>query len=122
MEILNEIKELVFHPKLSDDYKIEKLKFFITTEYVRSSNVDAVSYNDVLKEMVIRFNDGSTYTYYDVSLRLFDDIKDGNGVCITTGQNQYGRWKIGKSPSVGAAVYEKLVQAGVKYKKGGTII
>jgi hypothetical protein len=125
MEDINKIKEIINHPKLSDDYKFNTIKdivFFKNyTDYVRSSNVEVVSYNDELKEMVIRFNNGETYTYYNVDMSLFDDIVDGKGKAITEGQNKYGRWNIGKSPSVGAAVYQKLVLTGKQYKKGGQL-
>jgi hypothetical protein len=125
MEDINKIQEIINHPKLSDDYKFNTIKdivFFKNyTDYVRSSNVEVVSYNDELKEMVIRFNNGETYTYYNVDMSLFDDIVDGKGKAITEGQNKYGRWNIGKSPSVGAAVYQKLVLAGKQYKKGGQL-
>ena len=125
MEDIKKIEEIINHPKLSDDYKFNTIKdivFFKNyTNYVRSSNVEVVSYNDELKEMVIRFNNGQTYTYYNVDMSLFDDIVDGNGVCITSGQNKYGKWNIGKSPSIGAAVYDKLVEANISYKKGGVL-
>ena len=46
---------------------------------------------------------------------------DGNGVCRTEGKNKWGEWFIGKTPSVGAAVYERLVLSGITYKKGGSL-
>ena len=87
----------------------------------QSSNVDKIMYNDETNEMVIKFNDGSYYTYFDVDFNLFRDIFEGNGVCRTEGENQYGEWWVGKSPSVGAAVYELLVESGIPYKKGGSL-
>lgn len=125
MEDILKIQELLNHPKLSDDYKINKIKdivYFKTyRDYVRSSNVDVVSYDDVLKQMVIRFNNGELYTYFNVDINLFNDIALGDGTCITSGENKYGKWTIGKNPSVGAAVYNKLVENNVSYKKGGTL-
>jgi hypothetical protein len=125
MEDIKKIQEIINHPKLSDDYKFNVIKDIIFfknyKKNVKSSNVDIVSYNDDLKEMVIRFNNGQTYTYYNVDINLFNNIVDGNGVCITSGQNKYGKWNIGKSPSIGAAVYDKLVEANISYKKGGVL-
>jgi len=125
MEDIKKIQEIINHPKLSDDYKFNVIKDIIFfknyKKNVKSSNVDIVSYNDDLKEMVIRFNNGQTYTYYNVDINLFNNIVDGNGVCITSGQNKYGKWNIGKSPSIGAAVYDKLVEANISYKKGGIL-
>jgi len=86
-----------------------------------SSNVDKIMFNDENDEMVIKFNDGSYYTYYNVDFNLFRDIFEGNGVCRTEGENQWGEWWVGKNPSVGAAVYEKLVLDGVPYRKGGSL-
>ena len=125
MEDIKKIQEIINQPKLSDDYKFNVIKDIIFfknyKKNVKSSNVDIVSYNDDLKEMVIRFNNGQTYTYYNVDINLFNNIVDGNGVCITSGQNKYGKWNIGKSPSIGAAVYDKLVEANISYKKGGVL-
>jgi hypothetical protein len=125
MEDIKKIQEIINHPKLSDDYKFNVIKDIIFfknyKKNVKSSNVDIVSYNDDLKEMVIRFNNGQTYTYYNVDINLFNNIVDGNDVCITSGQNKYGKWNIGKSPSIGAAVYDKLVEANVSYKRGGVL-
>lgn len=86
-----------------------------------SSNVDKIMYNDETEEMVIKFNDGSYYTYFGVDFNLFRNIFEGNGVCRTEGSNQWGEWWVGKSPSVGAAVYELLVEAGIPYRQGGSL-
>lgn len=87
----------------------------------QSSNVDKIMYNDETNEMVIKFNDGSYYTYFGVDFALFQDIFQGNGICRTEGSNQWGEWWVGKSPSVGAAVYELLVEAGIPYMRGGSL-
>lgn len=86
-----------------------------------SANVDKIMYNDQTKSMVIKFNDGEYYTYFNVEFGLFQDIFEGNGICRTSGSNEYGEWFVGKSPSVGAAVYELLVESGVDYIKGGSL-
>lgn len=86
-----------------------------------SSNVDKIMYNDETYEMVIKFNDGEYYTYYNVNFDLFRDIFEGNGICISEGSNQWGEWYVGKSPSVGAAVYDQLVLTGVAYSRGGSL-
>jgi len=132
-----DIDEVLDHPRLSDEFKI---KFFEelfgeeltedTIEHafkkwradnIQSSNVRKIMYNDETKEMFIQFQDKSIYTYYDVSMNLFLDVSGGKAKCITTGENQYGAWFVGKTPSVGAAVHRFLVKAGIKYKKGGSL-
>ena len=139
MDLTNDwtIDEVLDHPRLSDEFK---MKFFEelfgeelteeTIEYafkkwradnIQSSNVKKIMYNDESKEMFIQFQDKSIYTYYDVSMNLFLDVSGGRATCITSGENKYGSWFVGKNPSVGAAVHKFLVKSGIKYKKGGTL-
>lgn len=131
------LDEVLDHPKLSDEFKI---KFFeelfgeeITEETIehvfrkwradniRSSNVRKIMYNDETKEMFIQFQDKSIYTYFEVPFQLFLDVSGGKATCITSGENKYGSWFVGKTPSVGAAVHRYLVKKNVKYKKGGSL-
>ncbi len=86
---------------------------------LKSSNVWKYKYDDKKLELVVKFQDGETYTYYNVSPQLFNDFSNGNGVCITEGQNEYGEWFIGKSPSMGAAVHELLL--GLGYSRSGQV-
>jgi hypothetical protein len=85
-----------------------------------SASVKKLYYNDETKELVIQFNGGDVYTYEAVEFDQFRDILEGNGVCRTEGKNKWGEWYVGKSPSVGAAVYEILVEGGVSYRSGGS--
>lgn len=131
------LDEVLDHPKLSDEFKI---KFFeelfgeeITEETIehvfrkwradniQSSNVRKIMYNDETKEMFIQFQDKSIYTYFEVPFQLFLDVSGGKATCITSGENKYGSWFVGKTPSVGAAVHRYLVKKNVKYKKGGSL-
>lgn len=98
----------------------KELQFEKTRVYVDSSNVDRVMYNDETQELVVRFNDGSTYTYSNVSEDLFEKIIDGVDSPKTSGSNRYGSWRAGVGNSVGATVYKRLVERGVPYKKGGS--
>lgn len=86
-----------------------------------SSNVDRVMYNDETRELVIRFNDGAYYTYFDIDFTEFVDIFNGAGICRTSGKNRWGEWFVGKTPSVGAAVYNILVRSGKRYSRGGSL-
>lgn len=86
-----------------------------------SSNVNRLLYNDEIKELVIEFRGGDRYTYSGVDMSLFLDIVDGAGICRTSGSNKWGSWYVGKFPSVGAAVYTRLVEGGVPYRKGGSL-
>lgn len=86
-----------------------------------SSNIDKIMYNDENRELVIRFNGGSYYTYYDIDFTEFVGIFNGAGICRTSGENSYGTWFVGKTPSVGAAVFNILVNSGKRYTKGGSL-
>ena len=132
------IDEVLSHPKLSDEFK---LKFFeelfgeeLTEESIehtfkkwrgdniKSSNVKKIMYNDETSEMFIQFQDKSIYTYFNVPFQMFLDVSGGKATCITSGENKYGRWWVGKSPSVGAAVHEYLIKGGVAYQRGGSLV
>ena len=131
------IDEVLDHPMLSDEFKI---KFFEelfgeelteeTIEYafkvwrgssIPSANVRRIVYNDESKEMVIQFQDKSIYTYFEVPFETFLNVSGGKATCITTGENEFGKWFVGKNPSVGAAVWKYLRDSNIRYKRGGTL-
>jgi hypothetical protein len=131
-KIFYEIEELLTHPKLSDDYKFNKIeeliyKFKITygntrtrNNSIKSSNVWKFKYNDKTGELVVQFQDGSVYTYSNVSLNDFESFASGSGgVCKTSGENKWGTWEVGKTPSVGASVFDVLEK--YSYRRGGRI-
>jgi hypothetical protein len=89
---------------------------------LRSSNVNSILYDDVTKEMVIKFQEGDIYTYFNIEPNTFRSVVTGTGgVCKTEGSNQFGSWEVGKTPSIGAAVWEQLRDRNVKYQKGGDL-
>ena len=132
-----DIDEVITHPKLSNEFKV---KFFeelfgeeLTEDNVEyafkvwrgssipSANVRRIVYNDETKEMVIQFQDKSIYTYFEVPFQIFLNVSGGDATCITTGENEFGKWFVGKNPSVGAAVWRYLRDSNIRYKKGGTL-
>ena len=52
-----------------------------------SSNVDRMKYFEDKKELVIKFNDGSYYTYFDIEPSIFNKILDGDARCRTYGSD-----------------------------------
>jgi hypothetical protein len=94
-----------------------KEEFAINQGSVNSSNVDSFRYNDVSGELILTFNDGSRYRYYQIDLEEFENIVLGDAVCETEGENEFGRWFVGKTPSVGAAVWKYLRDKNVRYEK-----
>ena len=83
-----------------------------------SSNVDKVLFNDETLELVIKFNDGEVYTYYDVPFDVFTSLIKPLALAKTDGENEFGSWYVGK-PSVGAGVHQYL--KGYSYKNEGSL-
>ena len=86
-----------------------------------SSNVDRVKYFEEDRRLVVKFNDGSYYTYFDLDEDVFNSIIEGDAVCKTSGQNEFGEWEVGKTPSVGAAIWKYLIDKNVRYELGGSL-
>ena len=86
-----------------------------------SSNVNKIMYNDETLELVIKFKDGDIYTYDNIDFTEFNNIINGNAVCVSSGENRWGSWDLGKSPSVGAAVHKYLIDSGKTYRRGGSL-
>jgi hypothetical protein len=112
---------------LIDELDVEDLKdihdfleqefSIIRSKALQSSNVKAYRYNTETYELEITFNDGSKYRYFEVDYDTFENISYGDATCITTGQNEYGSWFEGKSPSYGAAIWEFLINNDVQYEQ-----
>ncbi len=100
---------------------ISGFEFEIVEGRVTSSNVKSYAYDSIKLELYITFNDNSTYRYDNITIQEFFEIRNGEASCITEGSNQYGSWYVGKTPSVGAAVYKYLVRANVPFQKVGAI-
>lgn len=86
-----------------------------------SSNVDRVKYFEEDRRLVVKFNDGSYYTYFDLDEDVFNSIIEGDAVCKTSGQNEFGEWEVGKTPSVGAAIWKYLIDKNVRKQEGGSL-
>jgi hypothetical protein len=99
---------------MKDLDQIRLLMFKKWRSTVSSSNVDRVKFDDSTMELVIDFLDGSSYTYFDVTLDIYESIVDGDARARTT--DLYGRWKAGQS-SVGAGVHQFLIEQGVRYSR-----
>lgn len=84
-----------------------------------SSNVDKIKYNDESEEMVIKFNDGSYYTYFNVVYKDFLLLIEPSALARTSGENKWGSWYPGKQ-SIGAGVHQILSK--YRYIRGGNLI
>jgi hypothetical protein len=94
-----------------------KLSIIRNRRRVQSANVKAWKYDTEFETLEIEFNDGSKYLYEFVSFEEYTKITEGRARCKTEGENQYGKWFVGKTPSVGAAVYKFLVESGKMFVK-----
>ena len=45
---------------------------------VKSSNIDAIAYDEDEKELHVRFKSGAEYVYFDVSPVVFQGLKDAD--------------------------------------------
>lgn len=80
-----------------------------------SSNVATYAYDDARGVIRIEFHSGAEYEYSECTLDEFLKIASGEAVCVSSGENEYGAWWEGKTPSIGAAVYQWLINAGKPY-------
>jgi hypothetical protein len=126
-----ELEEVLFHPKLSDEFKYDFFKQLVEYDFrkwrinsIESSNVKKILYNEETEELTIQFQDKSIYTYFNIPLEMAREIWEGKAVCTTSGSNEYGEWEVGKTPSNGAAIWDYLrgrkITPEPKYKKGGS--
>lgn len=88
-----------------------------------SSNVDAFSYDDKTGNLYVRFlgkhpnRQGAVYQYGGVPPSMFNLFRQGAVPARTDGQNKWGKWWKGKSPSMGASVNVLLKQGGFNYRR-----
>lgn len=92
-----------------------KLSIIRSRGRVRSSNVKSYRYDTEMETLIIEFNDGSKYLYEFMPFSTFEKIAKGDATCRTTGENQYGKWFEGKSPSVGAAIWKYIIEGSEKF-------
>jgi len=109
----------VFGEKITDNNVEYLFKKWMSSNF-KSSNLKKIQYNDETMEMVIQFQGGEFYTYFNVPFDTFMNVSEGRAVCVTSGENRYGKWEVGKTPSRGASIWKYLRDTGIKYKKGGS--
>lgn len=84
---------------------------------INSSNIYGFRYNPKNGQLLVRFQSGSIYKYDGVPAPVFNAFSSGAVPAKTNGQNQWGRWWVGKIPSLGAAFYNLIRQAGYPYSR-----
>lgn len=84
---------------------------------LRSSNIEAFKYDPRIRRLVVKFHEGGTYQYGGVPRAIANLFMKGAGTAKTNGRNSRGFWYVGKSPSLGASLYQFIKQGGYPYKK-----
>lgn len=75
----------------------------VPTSPMRSSNVRGYSYDRENGDLMVQFHKGGIYRYNSVPSGIFEEFAAGNHDATTNGENEYGKWWIGKNPSLGSA-------------------
>lgn len=84
---------------------------------LQSSNVQGFRYDPRHARLLVKFQRDGVYSYENVPEYIYSLFRNGSAVCKTSGQNEYGRWWKGKSPSIGAALFNYIKQSGYPYQK-----
>ena len=88
-----------------------------------SSNVEGFSYDDKNNRLFVRFlgeypnRNGPVYSYENVPKVIFELFQSGAVPARTDGQNKWGKWWRGKSPSLGASLYTLIKTQNYPYQR-----
>jgi len=84
---------------------------------LNSSNIWGTAYDPQSGKMKVRFQGGSEYEYDGVPANIYRAFTNGQASATTNGQNKYGRWWVGKNPSLGAAMNQYIKAGKFNYRK-----
>ncbi|MDC7243654.1 MAG: KTSC domain-containing protein [Sphaerochaetaceae bacterium] len=84
---------------------------------LQSSNIYGFQYDSQTGTLRVRFQGDGVYQYEGVPQSVFQIFANGAIPAKTSGQNNYGRWWVGKSPSLGASFHELIKLGGYPYEK-----
>jgi hypothetical protein len=97
--------------------RIQRIRLYSVVSNANSTNVKRMKYDSITRELIIEFWGDGTYTYSNVAEGLYEMIRNGDAATRTAGD-----WgPVGKTPSVGAAVHQYLVETNHPFTQGGTI-
>lgn len=94
-------------------------------EAMPSSNVEGFARDENTGKLYVRFlgkhpnRMGPVYEYSGVPDSMYNLFRQGAVPARTNGQNKWGKWWKGKSPSMGASVNVLLKQGGFNYRRVG---
>ncbi len=84
---------------------------------LQSSNIYGFRYDPKSGKLLVRFQSGSVYKYDNVPAKVYKMFQAGAVPAKTDGQNRFGKWWIGKEPSLGAAFYELIRKGEYPYQR-----
>lgn len=84
---------------------------------LQSSNIWGFNYDPRSGRLKVRFQRGPIYEYEGVPPYIFNIFQKGAVPAKTDGENQWGRWWIGKSPSLGASFFSLIKNGGYDYTR-----
>lgn len=84
---------------------------------LNSSNIWGALYDPRTSKLRVRFQGGSEYEYDGIPDNIWRAFIHGNAQAKTSGKNKYGRWWVGKNPSLGAALNQYVKAGKFNYRK-----
>ena len=63
---------------------------------VTSSNIAAIGYDEDSQTLQVEFNNGSNYQYFDVTERVFNELRDAGSVGAYLASNIKGVYRFSK--------------------------
>ena len=84
---------------------------------INSSNIFGFKYNPKTGKLLVKFQEGGVYGYDGIPPVIYNMFANGAVPAKTHGQNKWGRWWKGKTPSLGATFYELIKNGGYPYQK-----
>ena len=85
---------------------------------LKSAVIRQTEYDPESKKLRIVFNNDSSYEYDDVPEDVYSSLTEGGIAAKTSGENQYGKWWVGKDPSLGASFNKLIKQGGYNFTRG----
>lgn len=88
------------------------------TKDMKSSVIRKTEYDPAKNLLKVVFNNSHSYTYDDVPEEIYNKLTEGAIPAKTKGENEYGRWWVGKQPSTGAAFNQLIKKGGYNFTRG----
>lgn len=83
---------------------------------LKSAVIRKTEYDKDKNTLRVVFNSGRAYEYYNVPENVAEDLNKGGIAAKTKGENEYGKWWVGKDPSAGASFNDLIKKGGYEYK------